>query len=83
VRNVVADRVAIAAAAFYGLPEAPVEKITIENYRVTFDPHAVADAPDMACHMEPVRHAGIISENAAFLKKEGIVLSTISQSIAV
>jgi polygalacturonase len=83
VRNVVADRVAIAAAAFYGLPEAPVEKITIENYRVTFDPHAVADAPDMACHMEPVRHAGIISENAAFLKKEGIVLSTISQSSAV
>ncbi|WP_313615059.1 glycoside hydrolase family 28 protein [Agrobacterium sp.] len=83
VRNVVADRVAIAAAAFYGLPEAPVENITIENYRVTFDPHAVADAPDMACHMEPVRHAGIISENAAFLKREGIVLSPNSQSIAV
>ncbi|MNU09775.1 hypothetical protein D3C72_2565390 [compost metagenome] len=50
---------------------------------MTFDPHAVADAPDMACNMEPVRHAGIISENAAFLKKEGIVMSPNSQSIAV
>lgn len=82
-RNVVAANVAVAAAALFGLPEAPIENVTIDNYRVTYDPHAVADIPVMACGIDPVRHAGILSEHAIYSRKEGIVLSPLIQSIAV
>lgn len=81
-RNVVAQNVAVAAAAFYGLPEAPVRGISIENYRVTFDPNAKPDVPDMACGFEPMRHAGIIAQNAEFDRRDGIILYPVSQSVS-
>jgi polygalacturonase len=83
IRDVVAENVAVAAAAFYGLPEAPITEITIENYRVSFDPDAEPDVPDMACGFEPMRHAGIVAENASFSRRGGIHLSHATQSIAV
>ncbi|MGE6742685.1 glycoside hydrolase family 28 protein [Allorhizobium pseudoryzae] len=83
IRDVVADNVGVAAAAFYGLPEAPITGIIIENYRVSFDPDAPPDVPDMACGFEPMRHAGIIAENAGFDRRTGIHLSHATQSIAV
>ncbi len=83
IRNVVAENVAVAAAAFYGLPEAPITDIAIENYRVGFDPDAKPDVPDMACGFEPMRHAGIITENASVSCRTGIHLSHATQSIAV
>ena len=81
-RNVVADNVGTAAAAFYGLPEAPVTEISIENYRVTFDPNAKPDVPDMACGFIPLRHGGIIAENAEFDRRDGIVLTPSLQSVS-
>lgn len=83
IRNVVADNVAIAAAAFYGLPEAPIRDITIENYHVTYDPQAKPDVPDMACQFEPLLHGAIIAENARFSSRSGIHLASPLQSIAV
>lgn len=80
VRNVVSTNTAIAAAAFYGLPEAPIQGITIQNYRVSFDPAAKPDVPDMACGFEPMRHAGIVSENAIFDLCEGVEIAPIEQS---
>jgi polygalacturonase len=83
IRNVVAENVAIAAAAFYGLPEAPICDICIEHYHVTYDPQAEPDVPDMACHFEPLRHGGIIAENANFTSRIGIHFASPLQSIAV
>lgn len=83
IRNVVAENVAIAAAAFYGLPEAPIRDITIVNYDVTYDPQAAPDVPDMACHFEPLLHAGVVAENATFSQRSGINLAAPRQSIAV
>lgn len=80
-RNVVAENVAVAAAAFYGLPEAPVSRITIENYRVSFDPNATPDVPDMACGFSPLRHGGIIAENAEFERRDGIFLAPVLKSV--
>lgn len=79
-RNVVSSNTAIAAAAFYGLPEAPIRDIRIENYRVSFDPNAEPDVPDMACGFEPMRHAGIVSENAIFDLCEGVEIAPLNQS---
>ncbi|TRL34344.1 glycoside hydrolase family 28 protein [Rhizobium straminoryzae] len=83
IRDVVAENVAVAAAAFYGLPEAPITGITIENYRVGFDPEAQADVPDMACGFAPLRHAEIILEHASLTRPAGLHLSRPTQSIAV
>lgn len=83
IRNVVANDVAIAAAAFYGLPEAPIRDITIENYHVTYDLQAAPDVPDMACQFEPLLHGGIIAENAIFSSRTAIHLAAPLKSIAV
>ncbi|TCT39549.1 glycoside hydrolase family 88 protein [Martelella mediterranea] len=64
-RRVVARNVHTSAAAFYGLPEMPIENVTIEDYTVSYAPHAIAQPPVMACQIDPVRHAGIIAENAS------------------
>ncbi|MBB4955426.1 polygalacturonase [Agrobacterium vitis] len=87
IRNLVANNVAVAAGAFFGLPEAPIVGITLDHIRVTYDPAAKADVPVMACHVEPVRHGGIIAEYAEFSSQSGVVLgpSTIfaPESLAV
>ncbi|MBB4120877.1 glycoside hydrolase family 88 protein [Martelella radicis] len=64
-RRIVARNVHTAAAAFYGLPEMPIENVTIEDYTVSYAPDAEAQPPVMACNIDPVRHGGIIAENAA------------------
>lgn len=62
--DVSAYQVQHAAAAFLGLPEAPILSVRIENFRVSYDPAAVPEVPLMACRVSAVRHAGVISEFA-------------------
>lgn len=71
-RRIVARNVHTAAAAFYGLPEMPIENVTIEDYTVSYAPDAVAAPPVMACQIDPVRHGGIIAENA-FVSARNVV----------
>lgn len=50
----------IAVAAVLGLPEAPVRGVRLRSVRVlSWDPDAVAEPPDMADGLVPLRHAGI------------------------
>lgn len=60
-KNVVARGVHHAAAALLGLPEAPITGISVDGFRVSYDPRAVADVPLMANHVDAVRHAGILT----------------------
>ncbi|WP_348641030.1 glycoside hydrolase family 88 protein [Martelella sp. HB161492] len=71
-RRIVARNVHTAAAAFYGLPEMPIENVTIEDYTVTYAAKAKAQPPVMACNIDPVRHGGIIAENA-FVSASNVV----------
>lgn len=71
-RRIVARNVHTSAAAFYGLPEMPIENVTIEDYTVSYAPQAKAQPPVMACNIDPVRHGGIIAENA-FVKASNVV----------
>jgi len=66
IENVTVSGARTAAAVFYGLPEAAIRDITFENYSVSFAPEAEAEVPEMACRLPPLRHAGIIAENATF-----------------
>jgi polygalacturonase len=81
IRNLVAHNVAVAAGAFFGLPEAPITGIRLENYHVTYDPLAVADVPVMACNIEPVRHGGIIAEYAEVESESGLVFGASTTSL--
>lgn len=62
--NVTAEGVTLAAVAVLGLPEAPITRVSIRNFAVSYDPDAIADVPLMTCGMDPVRHAGVIAEFA-------------------
>ncbi|RCW25848.1 polygalacturonase [Ciceribacter lividus] len=66
VRRLTATNTHIAAAALYGLPEAPIRNVSVKDFAVTYAPDAVAAVPVMACGVNPVRHAGILAENAEF-----------------
>lgn len=66
VENVTVSGARTAAAVFYGLPEAAIHDIAFENYTVSFAPDAEAEVPEMASHLVPLRHAGIVAENAVF-----------------
>jgi len=63
-KNVVARRVHHAAAALLGLPEAPLSGISIDDFRVSYDPQATAGPPLMASYVDDVRHAGIVADFA-------------------
>lgn len=58
-RHVHCENVAHSAMTILGLPEAPVENITIEDFRVRYDAEAVPGFPDMAEGIEAVIHRGI------------------------
>lgn len=62
--GVTARLVSTAAAAILGLPEAPACNIHIKDFRVSYDPAAIAQSPLMTVGSEPVRHGGIMSEFA-------------------
>ncbi|NDR55723.1 polygalacturonase PglA [Aliiruegeria sabulilitoris] len=62
--NVCAHGVSLAAAAVLGLPEAPIEAVRLQDFRVSYRPDAIADVPLMALGVEAVRHGGLLAENA-------------------
>lgn len=70
-RNVDVFGAGTAAAVFYGLPEAPIRDVVIENYHVTFNPDAEPEIAEMACDLPALRHAGIVAENTQFRKLVG------------
>ncbi|MEP3046121.1 MAG: glycoside hydrolase family 28 protein [Roseibium sp.] len=73
ISNVVASNVQLAAVALLGLPEAPLSQIYIENMQVTFDPHAEADVPLMACQVPACRHQGVLAEYAEVIGEINII----------
>ncbi len=62
--NITATGVELAGAAILGLPEAPVENVTLNDVRIAFAPDAKPDVPLMALSVPKVRHAEIYSEFA-------------------
>jgi polygalacturonase len=64
VLDVAITRLRTAVGAFLGLPEAPVGPVTLRGIDVTFDPDAEPAEALMASHVAPMRHAGIVAENA-------------------
>ncbi len=58
--NMVCTRVGYCAGAFYGLPEAPIEAISMENVHFSYDPACEPGYPDMREINKKEHNAGLI-----------------------
>lgn len=74
--GVTAQDVGVAAVALLGLPEAPIEDVSVTDFYVSYDPNASPQSPLMALGVEPVRHAGLL---ATFAQVTGEVEELILQ----
>jgi polygalacturonase len=72
IRSVSVTGAHTAAAVFYGLPEAVIAGVVIENYTVAFAPDAIAGVAEMACDLPALRHQGIVAENTRFRRLAGL-----------
>lgn len=66
-RNMNCANCHVAAAYCDGLPELPIEEITLENVHFTYNPDAKADKPAMRSFMEDMRKAGAYFDNVGKL----------------
>ena len=57
--HVTATRVRASAAHLFGLPEAPLTDVTLDDFSVTFAEDAVPGTPEMADGLGPVTHEGL------------------------
>jgi len=72
IKNVVCDGTTVSAGFVLGLPERPVQGISIDNYRVRFDPDAKPGEPDMAAGIELVAREGFRLHNVRKLSLKRI-----------
>jgi len=72
IKNVVCDGTTVSAGFVLGLPERPVQSISIDNYRVRFDPEAKPGEPDMAAGIELVAREGFRLHNVRKLSLKRI-----------
>ncbi|GHC45920.1 polygalacturonase PglA [Neogemmobacter tilapiae] len=68
ITDVTIENLSVALGAFLGLPESPIRDVTLDRIHIlSHDPNAEAEAPIMADHIRPLRHAGIAHEQAEIL----------------
>lgn len=70
--NMVCTRVGYCAGAFYGLPEAPIEAITMENVHFSYDQSCEPGYPDMREKNQEERNAGLIFQFTDTVKLENV-----------
>ena len=59
-KDIDCDNVNVAAGTFYGLPEAPIESITIENMKFNYAENPIEGKPAMMDFLEPMKGQGLI-----------------------
>jgi polygalacturonase len=72
VEHVILSEVRHAAAAFLGLPEAPLTGIRLSDVEISYDHSAAPGETLMACHLPLVRHGGILHRFAAVETDEAL-----------
>ncbi len=58
-KNIEANNVHAAAGFFYGLPEMPIESITIENVNFNYAENPQSDTPAMMSYLDPMSGEGL------------------------
>lgn len=74
-RDMVCENCHVAACYCDGLPEQPIEEITVENIRFTYDPDAEPGVPAMRNHAERMCRAGMYFDNVKKLTVRNVEIS--------
>ena len=74
-RNMVCENCHVAACYCDGLPEQPIEEITVENIKFTYDPDAEPGVPAMRNHAEKMCRAGMYFDNVRKLTVKNVDIS--------
>lgn len=81
--NMVCTGVGYTAGAFYGLPEAPIESITMKNIEFSFDPDSEAGFPDMKEKNEKVKNQGLYFQFVKRVQLENVrIHGCVGQSVS-
>ena len=59
-KNIDCDNVNVAAGAFYGLPEMPIDEIIIENVRFSYAENPKEGVPAMMTGLDPMKGKGLL-----------------------
>lgn len=71
-KDIDCDNVNVAAGTFYGLPEAPIASIDIENVSFKYAENPVEGRPAMMEFMEPMKGKGLIFSNVGKVKLKNV-----------
>lgn len=74
-RDMVCENCQVAACYCDGLPEQPIEEITVENIRFTYDENAQEGIPAMRNNAEPMCRAGMYFDNVKKLTVRNVDIS--------
>ena len=74
-RDMVCENCHVAACFADGLPEQPIEDITVENIKFTYDPNAKPDFPSMKNNNVEMCRAGLYFDNVKKLTVRNIDIS--------
>ncbi len=74
-RNMECENCQVAACYCDGLPEQPIDEITVENIRFTYDPDAKPGIPAMRNHAEKMCRAGMYFDNVKKLTVRNVDIS--------
>ena len=77
-RNVVCTDCSTAGVYFYGLPESPIERLIMENIRISFSADAKPGRPAMMSGCEPVCRKGIFIRNAERVELKNVEIEGFS-----
>ncbi|MBQ0125613.1 MAG: glycoside hydrolase family 28 protein [Clostridiales bacterium] len=81
-RNIVCDDCNIAACYCDGLPESPIDEISLENIDFSFAENAVSGVPAMRSFIEPMCRAGMYFDNVKSLSIKNVnVVGAIGETL--
>ena len=77
-KDIECKNVNVAAGTFYGLPEQPIESITIQNVSFEYSKNPVAGVPAMMDFLDPMKGQGLIFNYVNQVKLENVTFDGVS-----
>ena len=71
--DIVCNQVSYGAGFFLGLPESPLEKVTLKNVTISYKPCALSGEMAMTAWKEEFRQVGFVCENVTALELEQVL----------
>ena len=66
---------------FYGLPEAPIASITLQNIRISFKDNPEAKKPSMMSYLSPMKQKGLYLKNVENVVLKNVVITNYRGSV--